>query len=71
MTVTTAAISALLKKSWMRPGESPLNAAFQPSSVIGSGMNVRRTASGEVLKEVTTVHRKGTNISNAQPMSRT
>jgi hypothetical protein len=55
----------LLRNSWGMLGSSVRNPVFQPSSVNGWGISVRRSASGSVLNDVITCHRNGISISSA------
>ena len=65
VTVTAIAMTMLLKNSWGMPGWSEPKPRSQPARVNGSGMIVRRAASGSVLNDVMICQAKGTSISSA------
>jgi len=65
VTVTAAAMTALLMNMTGSGGVTLFQANSHPSSVNGCGRIVSWTESGSVLNEVMTDHAKGTNISSA------
>jgi hypothetical protein len=65
VTVTVAAMIALLMNSRGIAGLMRVKANSQPCSVNGLGMNVICTESGSVLNDVMIIHEKGTNIRSA------